>query len=866
MSLKQILPAVTLSIFTLGIAQAAEKVIAYDMVNSTSFKLIDYQNPYTGAFYYSSDGFQKYQRGVSASIPYSVLDDTITYPGDTLGIVNNSNNEEFFGVTDTKNGDNSGDVVASWVFDISDETDLGLQIDIGAMGDFESSDVFIITASIDGAPAVEVFNAVADESASHSYTLESGKVVTLNDPLMINGTVLSNILTPVRAAISGNGSELTIRLTANADGGTEAFVMQNLQVLSDFYVEPPAGPELLPISVIQGSGDATELSGLEVRIEGIVVGDFQRNAIEDSDYLRGFFVQSELGDGDPQTSDALFVFDGSNPGIDVAIGDMVSVTGHVSEYSGMTQVSASEVTVLATELALPNAQVVNLPITDNQQLEALEGMRITLPQNLVIGEYFNFDRFGEITLTLPLEDDKRLNIPTAVVEPGSNDYIDLAAANATRQITLDDGRTAQNADPAMHPNGQPFTLTNRFRGGDSVKNVKGIMHHAFGAYRIQPTEGADYTASNPRTGSPEIVGRLKVVSFNVLNYFTTLDEDINGTRNKCGPSALSCRGADNAEEFERQRDKIISALAEIDADVVGLIEIENNTDASLKDLVEGLNTAIGQDVYAYVDTGFIGTDAIKVAMLYKKASVSLAGDFAVLDSAVDARYIDNLNRPALAQTFVENQEGGRVTVVVNHFKSKGSDCNDHGDVDMQDGQGNCNLVRTDAAEALADWLATDPTNSADPDYLIIGDLNSYDEEDPIVKLQSAGFVDMVKQYGGEKAYSYLYDSAVGYLDHALASSVLAQQITDTVVWAINADEPDILDYDTNYKKDAQDALYEPNAFRSSDHDPVIVGLNLYLVPRDKNQCKKDGWKDLRRNDGSQFRNQGLCIRYVNTGK
>jgi predicted extracellular nuclease len=185
---------------------------------------------------------------------------------------------------------------------------------------------------------------------------------------------------------------------------------------------------------------------------------------------------------------------------------------------------------------------------------------------------------------------------------------------------------------------------------------------------------------------------------------------------------------------------------------------------------------------------------------------------------------------------------------------------------MQDGQGNCNLVRTDAAAALADWLATDPTGSADPDYLIIGDLNSYDEEDPIGKLQSAGFTDMVKQFGGEKAYSYLFDAAVGYLDHALASPVLTQQITDTSVWAINADEPDILDYDTSFKKDAQDALYAPDAFRSSDHDPVIVGLNLYIVPRDKNQCKKDGWKDLRRNDGSEFRNQGLCIRYVNNGK
>ena len=854
-----------LALLGASMVHAEETVIAFDMVDSASLNLIEYRND-TPPFSSGGDGFQKYQRGVSSSIPFAVLDDSTTYTSDSIGIVNSANTAEFFGVVDTKNGDNpSGDVLASWVFDVSGETGLGVQIDIGAMGDFESGDVFKFTASIDGALAVEIFSAVADEDASLSYTLESGSIKTLNDPLAINGLVLSNILTPVRAPISGNGNELTISLIVNADGGSEGFVLQNLQVLSDFADTPPLGPVDLSIAEIQGSGDVTPYDGIEVRIEGIVVGDFQRNETEDNGDLRGFFVQSASVDvdGDPQTSEALFVFDDSNPDVDVAIGDKVTITGRASEFRGMTQVSASAVSVLSSGEALPVAQELNLPFLDDQQLEALEGMRIVLPQDLVIGEYFNFDRFGEIALTLPLDDDKRLNTPTAVVEPGSNDYFTLLAANSASKIILDDGRTSQNPDPAMHPNGQPFTLDNRFRGGDTVKNVRGVLNQAFGAFRIQPTQGAEYFATNPRPDVPVTVGRLKVVSFNVLNYFTTLDQ---GAR-ECGPfENSSCRGADNAEEFVRQRGKIIQALKAIDADVVGLIEIENNAEAAVKDLVDGLNSAIGQVVYDYVDTGFIGTDAIKVAMLYKPASVSLAGDFAVLDSLADSRFIDTLNRPALAQSFVENQLGGRVTVVVNHFKSKGSSCQAVGDYDMNDGQANCNGVRTDAAEALADWLATDPTNSADPDYLIIGDLNSYDEEDPIVKLQSSGFVDMVKQFGGEKAYSYVFDGQVGYLDYALASSILAQQVTATSVWQINADEPDIFDYDTSFKKDAQDALYAADAFRSSDHDPVIVGLDLYVVPRDKNQCKKGGWKDLHRNDGSEFRNQGKCVSYVNTGK
>ncbi|AEP28330.1 ExeM/NucH family extracellular endonuclease [Brumicola nitratireducens] len=862
MLLKHLLPAASLSMIALGFVHADETTIAYDMVSSSSLNLIEYQNPYTNAFSSAADGFQKYQRGVSSSIPFSVLDDTTTFSSDSIGIVASTNTEEFFGIVDTVNADTTDEVVASWVFDISGETELGLQIDMGAMGDFESSDVFKVTASIDGDSEVELLRAVADESADLSYTLESGKVVSLNDPLVVNGTVLSNVFKPLRAPILGTGSELTIRLTAKANGGTEAFAVQNLKVLKGFVNESPLGPETVAISFIQGTGNATQVNGLDVRIEGIVVGDFQRNDSIDNGDLRGFFVQSEVGDGNPLTSEALFVFDNSNPDVDVTIGDRVSVTGSVSEFGGMTQVSASTVTVLANDQALPVAQVLNLPIIDDLQLEALEGMRIVIPQELVIGDYFNFDRFGEIGLTLPLGDDKRLNTPTAVVDPDSNEYFDLLAANAARRILLDDGRTTQNPDPAIHPNGQEFTLDNRFRGGDTVTNVQGIMHQSFGAYRIQPTQGADYVATNPRTSAPETAGRLKVVSFNVLNYFTTLDQ----FGNSCGPALLSCRGADTAEEFERQRSKIIQALKEINADVVGLIEIENNPEAAVKDLADGINAAIGEEVYGYVDTGTIGTDAIKVAILYKKSALSLAGDFAILDSVVDPRFIDTKNRPALAQTFEENQAGGRVTVVVNHFKSKGSDCEEFGDFDVQDGQGNCNLVRTDAAKALADWLATDPTGSDDPDYLIIGDLNSYDKEDPIVALQASGFVDMVKQFGGEKAYSYVFDSQVGYLDYALATSVLAQQVTAVSIWSINADEPDILDYDTSFKATAQDALFAPDAYRSSDHDPVIVGLDLYIVPRDKNQCKKDGWKDLRRNDGSMFRNQGRCVSYVNTGK
>ena len=203
--------------------------------------------------------------------------------------------------------------------------------------------------------------------------------------------------------------------------------------------------------------------------------------------------------------------------------------------------------------------------------------------------------------------------------------------------------------------------------------------------------------------------------------------------------------------------------------------------------------------------------------------------------AFDPRFLDDYNRPVLAQTFENNATHGIFTVAVNHLKSKGSACDDVGDPDLGDGAGNCNVTRTLAAQALVDWLATDPTGSGDADFLIIGDLNSYDKEDPIDAIKAgpddvAGtaddYTDTILQFKGEEAYSYVFDGQIGYLDHALANSNLINQVTGVTIWHINADEPDLIDYDTSFKQPAQDALYAPDPYRSSDHDPVIVGLDV----------------------------------------
>jgi len=594
------------------------------------------------------------------------------------------------------------------------------------------------------------------------------------------------------------------------------------------YEPPPeaCGDDYTPIYDIQGNGASSPLYGTEVATEGIVVGDYQVGG------KNGFFIQDATGDADLTTSDGVWVYAPSAP--DLMIGDHVRVRGSVTEYYDLTEIgSVSQVWVCATEQALPAAGILTLPMASADAFEPYEGMRVTFAQDLVISEYFNFDRYGQVVLT-----STRHVTPTALYEPGSAEYTAALAAYALDEITLDDGRTSQNPDPALHPDGAVFNMDHLFRGGDWITNLTGVLDYSYGAYVIQPSEGGTYNNANPRQVSPVVIpGDLRIASLNVLNYFTTIDD----SGWICGPSGdMECRGADTTDELTRQRDKILSALIGIDGDVVGLIEIENDRsgqdpDYAAADLVNGLNAIAGAGTYNYIMTGAIGTDAIKVAMIYKPANVTPVGNIAILDSSVDPRFLDDYNRPALAVSFKDNLTNQRFTVVVNHLKSKGSECDAIGDPDLDDGAGNCNITRSTAAAAEVDWLATDPTNAGSGNIVLIGDFNSYDKEDPIDIIKAGAddtvdtgddFLDMVYELKGDTAYGYVYDAQVGYLDYALANVNLAQYIVDVNFWHINADEPDLIDYDMSYKLDAQDLLYAPDAYRSSDHDPVVITLSF----------------------------------------
>lgn len=573
------------------------------------------------------------------------------------------------------------------------------------------------------------------------------------------------------------------------------------------------GESATPIAQVQGAGAASPLNGNSVSIEAIVVADFQS-----ANQLGGFFVQQAdaQADTNPLTSEGIFVVSTTA----VAVGDRVRVNGKVAETYGLTQIIESTVSVCASNQPLPTPANIALPVTSLDVFEAVEGMAVILAQTLTVNETYQLGRYGQVLLA-----NGRLQQPTNVVEPGPAANT-LQAQNNLNKLMLDDASNVQNPDPVIFP-APGLSAENTLRSGDTVTGLHGVITYDFGIYRILPVSTPTFVNANPRPLAPVIdnSANLKIASFNVLNFF-------NGNGNDGGfPTS---RGANTAAEFARQKAKIVSALVGLDADVIGLIEIENDgygSNSAIAELAAALNNATGSSAWTYINPSVnkIGTDEITVGFIYRRDKATAIGKTAILDSSIDAEFIDTKNRPALAQSFRVNSNRAIATAVVNHFKSKGSDCNDLGDLDIGDGQGNCNITRTRAAKALVEWLATHPTGVNDRDYLIIGDLNAYAKENPITAIINAGYTDLIKQFGGSNAYSYVFDGQAGYLDHSLASNSLATQTLFASDWHINADEPISLDYNTEFKSAAQIAnYYSPDAYRSSDHDPLVVSLKLVL--------------------------------------
>ena len=611
---------------------------------------------------------------------------------------------------------------------------------------------------------------------------------------------------------------------------------------------PPPPAEITLVSAIQGTAgtapgsvvgtdDLSPLLGQTVTVRAVVTADFQRS--DDPDLIGGFFVQEEDADadGDALTSEGIYVFDGSSPDVDVAVGDLVEVTGTVGEFFGQTQISPTMVAILSSGEPLPLPATVDFPtasvqLTDDGEyvanLEAYEGMRIAVPEEMTVSELFNLDRFGQYTVA---EGGQPVQF-TQDNAPSVAGYDAHLRDVASRELVLDDGLRVQNPGRLQVIDGNDGALStaDAFRMGDGIEGITGVLGYAFDAYRINDPDGT-YVGGNPREGAPtDLGGNFTVASLNVLNYFTTIDAGGAVTDNGSDP-----RGADSALELERQAAKLVEAIVAMDADVVGLVEIENDfagEDFALQDLVSRVNAALGAEVYGFVDPGtaFVGTDAISNALIYKTGEVNLVGDAAILTEFEGRDFVDplgspreGLNRPAVAQTFEDAGTGETITVAVNHLKSKGSLSGLDVDEGQGDGQGNNNATRTAAADILADWLASDPTGQGAENVLIVGDLNAYAREDPITLLEAEGYTDLAQRFIGEEAYSYVFDGQRGTLDYALANAAALEDVVGVAEWNINSPEADALDYNLDFDRDP-DLFDGGSPARNSDHDPILVAF------------------------------------------
>ena len=675
--------------------------------------------------------------------------------------------------------------------------------------------------------------------------------VTFSEPVVISGTVAIDCttsgvqnVTPAAEPTPPNsfslphtdfalGETCTVTILASQvtdlDGSPNNMAANytwSFQVTSGCFAASTA------IHDIQGSGLASPLVGQQHVVEAKVIADYQNVG-----NINGYFIQEPVDqqDADPATSEGLFVYDPALL-VNVAVGDYVRVAGTVAEFQNQTQLTTlTAVTICPFQAAVAPVNV-TLPFPDTAYPERFEGMSVVMTQTLTVNETFNLGRGSILTLA-----NGRLQQPTNVVLPGAP-AIALQAANNLNQITLDDGSLFQNPDPIMYPTPAGLSALNTVRSGDSVSAIAGVFTQGNpgwttpgNIYRINPLSMPTFTASNPRPAAPNPVragGSLRVSSSNVLNYFLTLDTT-NTAPFPCGPNQnMECRGANTALEFTRQRDKLLQALHILNADIVGLMELENTPNVEpLADLVNGLNALAGPGTYDYINAGTINPgDVIKVGIIYKPGVVQPVGNFAILNSLVDPNFDTSLHRPALAQTFQEIATNGRFTVIVNHLKSKGCGGASGLNADQGDGQSCWNLARTTAANALINWALSDPTGTGDPDFMIVGDLNAYAKEDPMAALEAGGYTNLETLFVGANAYSYVFSAQAGSLDHSMANASLTPQISGATTWHINADEPTVLDYNTEFKSAGQVvSLYNADAFRTSDHDPLLIGLNLTPV-------------------------------------
>jgi len=780
--------------------------VAFDMVGSADQRLTSFTNAFNGAFSSGGDGFQKYQRGVSSSIPFSVLDDSLSiFPADGLGIIKDGNTDVFFGIVDTENSQNSGPVTATWVFDISGETGLGLSIDMGAMGDFESSDFFEWSYSIDGGSSATAFESTVDEAGAHTYTLEGGASPTLNDPMLMQGEILDNDLATFSTPVVGTGTSLSLTLTAMFNGGSEAVVFQNLIVGTGF--EPPPPPPLVEIYEIQGDGSASPFDGAIVDARDNTVTALASN---------GFFMQTPTGrtDFNVNTSDGIFVFTGGAPA--VAVGDQVDVLGTVDEFFGFTELTDSPVVSIdSSGNMLPAAVLLDAatPTPDPTaptcaiEFECLEGMLVEVVNGVVGGpnQRFGSDPIAEVHISADSTRPFR--------EPG----IEYPAPLAIPGIAIWDGNPEIFE---LDPN--KLGLANQTIPAGSHFDATGVIGFEFGGYELWPSELTVYEAVIPQAVRARERAELTIGSLNMFRLFDDIDDPADNTTGRTRNDFVV-----STAEYERRTGKLVDYILNVlgAPDVLAAQEVEKL--GVLEDLAAAIQAEDPGMIYsAYLEEGNdIGT--IDVGFLVRNNvemdAITQIGKDEIL--AFDGSLLHD--RPPLLFEGHTVNDGADYpfAVMVVHNRSLGS-------IESSTSGARVRAKRLAQAQSVAAAVQAMQDSNPAVRLVVTGDFNAFEfsdgyvdvlgqirgDVDPTANLLSGedlvdpNLINQVLSIGPDERYSFVFRGSAQVLDHALTSMALDESVRGFGYGRGNADAAVDLIND------------EATLLRASDHDGLVLFL------------------------------------------
>lgn len=376
---------------------------------------------------------------------------------------------------------------------------------------------------------------------------------------------------------------------------------------------------------------------------------------------------------------------------------------------------------------------------------------------------------------------RRIFAPTNQATPLSNEYNQILAANNTAEISL-------TGVSDYHRMGERLLNLTVYVTSTSSLSFQSCTWE--GNTRKELEQGYDLTAIDQRGEHT-----LLVCAMNCEYYLT---EQYN-TQSSMGP--------DSDEEHQKQRAKISKALAKINADIYGLVEVQQGQGA-LTEIASDLTKNTGRHFTAISDNTSADGTYTKSGFVYCSETVTPYGSLRNNSTPV-------INRKK-TQAFTENATGERFLFSINHFKAK-SGYGTGANADQGDGQGSYNAYRKTEAQSVLSNYQQDAIYYDDNDILIMGDLNAYAQEDPITLLKQGGMTDLHRSFHADSSYTYTFHGQAGYLDHALCNSTLYPQVTGMVAYHINSDEHD------NYTYDKSNDL---TMFRCSDHDPVLVGLKL----------------------------------------